>query len=96
MESQAITCHMDWRGLQIKTAYVRQLWGHDLDRFYIKASEPFYKGGEDYLVRWLLSLERAYSSSEILALTEMWLDDALECSSCWRDGDCLRNQLTLF
>lgn len=96
MESHRTTCHMNWRGLQIRTDYVRQLWGREMDRFHIKASEPFYKGGDDYLVRWLLTLDRSYSQEEIQALTEMWLDDALHSSSRWREGDCLRNQLTLF
>ena len=75
---------------------MRQLWGRKKGWFNFKASELFYKGGDDYLVRWLLTLVRSYPQEETIALTKMWLDDALHSSSRWREGDCLRNQLTLF
>tara|TARA_R110002049_G_scaffold285233_1_gene466054 strand:- start:22644 stop:22934 length:291 start_codon:yes stop_codon:yes gene_type:complete len=96
MHGHTTKSQLDWRGLSITIFYDHKLWGRDLDRFYIKAKQPFHTGGDDYIMRWLASLERPFEDAEILALAEMWLDDALESSGCWREGDCVRNQLMLF
>lgn len=96
MTNHATVCEFHWRGLDMTVQYDHEHSPSGKDRFFIKASGPFYPNGPDYLVRWPTTLDVAHTEQDVKELAEMWLTDALDNSSKWQDADVKRNQLTLF
>lgn len=92
--TDVITMH--WRGLDLEVRYSHRLWGGAKDRIYIKASEPFYKGGPDDLPIFFPSLGEALESEDVCTIAEIWLDEWLGRSARFREADVERMQLSLF
>ncbi|MDM3871841.1 hypothetical protein QSV34_10815 [Porticoccus sp. W117] len=96
MEDHSCEVVFNWRGLTITTRYNHRLWNNKRDRFYIKASDKFYKGGDDNIVRWFPHFDRPFNKEEVLELSQMWLDDQRRNCEKWAEADMQRNQLSLF
>lgn len=94
MNKDVITMH--WRGLDLTIKYDHELWDGGKDRVIVNAAEPFYKGGPDYLCKFIGPFAEPVSEDGIRFLAETWLDEWLERCYKLRSADVERRQLSLF
>ena len=96
MQNKSANLHfsLEWRGVEIDGRYDRQPFNNRSDRVYLNGSQPLFADGDRYLVIWFGPLEDTLPADSLIALSELWLDEAAETRGLHPD-DLKRRQLPL-